>query len=376
VKRRNYFVDRVCVTVARGAAIMGALSSVGMLLCAQPVQAPAAMINPQELNKLCGRVAVLMEAGGVTISELQRAAVPLVESTRGVCIQAQLRPNRSLPSYALLSNVRAYLALWDAVPKPFPFPEASQKQVGELRDDAARLEAHMRGLLEFNDRRLTPPDPANLARYAESNRRMGAPNPSNPRVVFFGDSITDFWRLNEYFPGKDYVNRGIAGQTTGEMLQRIQDDVIALKPQAVVILAGTNDLAREVPVAAIESNYRSFVTIANANKIKVIFASVLPVSDYHKDANVTYERTPARPLELIRALNDWLKSFCAGNQCTYLDYHSATADSSGQFQRDLSDDGLHPNDKGYRVMAPLVAAAISRSLSPAPAPVPAKPQKR
>ena len=215
---------------------------------AQSLQPSSAVIPPQDLIPLCGRLVTLMEAGGVAMPELQRAAAPVIENARGNCVQVQLRANRSQPSYLLLSSLRAYLALADALPKPFPFPEAAQRQFAELRDAATRLDSHFRALLEFNDRRLTPPDPGNLARYAETNRKVSAPGPSNPRVVFFGDSITDFWRLNEYFPEKDYLNRGIAGQTTGEMLQRMQADVVALRPQAVLILAGTNDLARDIPV--------------------------------------------------------------------------------------------------------------------------------
>lgn len=349
----------------------------GMRIWAQVVQSSPAVIPPQELIPLCARLVTLMESGGVAIPELQRAAAPVIENARGNCAQIQLRTNRSQPSYLLLSNLRAYLALADAVAKPFPFPEAAQRQFTELRDASTRIDSHFRALLDFNDRRLTPPDPGNLARYAEANRKASAPNTANPRVVFFGDSITDFWRLNEYFPEKDYLNRGIAGQTTGEMLQRMKADVVDLHPQAVLILAGTNDLARDIPVAAIESNYESMAALATANKIKPVFAALLPVSDYHKDQNPTYERTPARPLASIRALNDWLKSFCTKNSFAYVDYYSATVDETGRLKGDMGDDGLHPNNKGYRVMAPLAAAAIEKSVAPSPpAAPPQKPKRR
>jgi lysophospholipase L1-like esterase len=357
-------------------AIAFGLSCALALGWSQPVQPSAAVIAPQEFDKLCGRVVTLMESGGVAIPELLRAAAPIVENTRGSCVQAQLRPNRSEPSYAILTNVRAYLALVDVVPKPFPFPEAAQKQFAEIRDSATRLDAHVRGLLAFNDRRLVPADPANRARYAEANRKAGAPNASNPRVVFFGDSITDFWRLNEYFPEKDYVNRGIAGQTTGEMLQRMRSDVVEVKPEAVIILAGTNDLARDIPVEAIESNYQAFADLAAANKIKVIFASVLPVSDHHKSVNPAYERTPFRPLAHIMALNDWIKAYCVKNNLTYLDYYSAMVDGTGQLKEELEDDGLHPNAKGYRVMGPLASAAIEKTLPVSTSSAPAKPKRR
>src|ERR1019366_4631222 len=185
-----------------------------------------------QVNELCGRLGELMEAGGVAIPELQRAAAPVIENTRQNSIQLRLRPGRGEITYSLLINLRAYLALADSVPKPFPFSEAAQRQLTELRDDATRLDAHFRTLIETRDRQLVSPDPANLARYAETNRKLPAPAPVKPRVVFFGDSITDFWHLNEYFPDSDYLNRGIGGQTSGQLLQRMKDDVINLHPEA------------------------------------------------------------------------------------------------------------------------------------------------
>ncbi|MEQ1885920.1 MAG: GDSL-type esterase/lipase family protein [Bryobacteraceae bacterium] len=342
---------------------------------AQPPQPSPAVIAPQDLVALCQRLTTLMDAGGVSVPDLQRAAAPVVESTRQTCIQVQLRPNRSEPSYSLYSNLRAYLALADAVPKPFPFPEAAQKQFAELRDASTRIDLHFRALLDFNDRRLTSSDPANIARYAEANRRAGNPDAAKPRVVFFGDSITDYWRLNEYFPETDYLNRGIAGQTTGELLQRMKPDVIDLRPQAVLILVGTNDLARGITPDAIEKNYAVMADLAAANKIKVMFASVLPVSDYHKDQNPANERTPGRPPAYILQLNVWLKEFCAKHNATYVDYFPAIADNSGFFQAELSDDGLHPNNKGYRVMAPIALAAIQKTVAPPP-PDLQKPKRR
>ncbi|MEQ1946058.1 MAG: GDSL-type esterase/lipase family protein [Bryobacteraceae bacterium] len=342
---------------------------------AQPPQPSPAVIPPQDLVTMCQRLTTLMDAGGVSVPDLQRAAAPVMESTRQSCIQLQLRPNRSEPTYALYSNLRAYLALADAVPKPFPFPEAAQKQFAELRDASTRLDLHFRALLDFNDRRLISPDPANLARYAEANRRAGTPDAAKPRVVFFGDSITDFWRLNEYFPETDYINRGIAGQTTGDLLQRMKPDVLDLRPQAVVILAGTNDLARGIVPDTVERNYAVMADLAAANKIKVLFASVLPVSDYHKGQNPANERTPGRPPAYILQLNDWLKDFSAKHNATYVDYFPAMADGSGFFQAELSDDGLHPNNKGYRLMAPIALAAIQKTVAPPP-PDLQKPKKR
>jgi lysophospholipase L1-like esterase len=330
---------------------------------AAPAQTP--LLTIPQVNELCSRLGSLMEAGGVAISDLQRAAAPVIENTRQNCIQLRARPGRAEMTYSLLMNLRSYLALADSVPKPFPFPEAAQKQLAELRDDATRLDTHFRALLENRERQLLSADPANLERYAEANRKLGSPSPAKPRVIFFGDSITDFWRLNEYFPDSGYINRGISGQTSGQLLQRLKADVIDLHPQAVVLLIGTNDLARGTTVAAIDSNDQMLADVAAANKIKVIVASLLPVSDHHKDEDPAYERTPQRPPASILAVNERLKTFSAQRGYGYLDYFSATVDSAGQFKEDLSDDGLHPNGKGYRVMAPLVAAAIDKALAPA-----------
>jgi lysophospholipase L1-like esterase len=344
-----------------------------------PAQGPGeASSNPlmgaAQVNQLCGRLGELMEAGGVAVPDLLRAAAPVIENTRQDCIQLRLLPGRGRTTYSLLMNLRSYLVLADSVPKPYPFPEAAQKQLTELRDDATRLDAHFRALVENRDRQLASPDPANLARYADANRKLGPAVAGKPRVVFFGDSITDFWRLNEYFPDSGYINRGIAGQLSGHLLQRMKDDVIDLRPEAVLILVGTNDLSREVPVAAIESNYQMLADLAAAYKIKVLFGAVLPVSDYHKDVEPSYERTLQRPPAQIKALNEWLQKFCAQRGYAYVDYFTATVDPAGQFQAELSDDGLHPNAKGYRVMAPLAAAAIDKTL--APVETSQKPKKR
>ena len=340
----------------------------------QTTPAQTALLTNPQVAELCGRLGELMDAGGVAVPDLARAAAPVIENTRQNCIQLRIRPGRGQITYSLLTNLRAYLALADSVPKPFPFPEAAQKQLAELRDDATRLDAHFRALLDNRDALLANPDPANLKRYADANGKLGAPAPGKPRVVFFGDSITDRWRLNEYFPDRDYVNRGIAGQTSGQLLQRIKEDVIDLHPQAVLILVGTNDLARGTPVSAIEANYQMLADLAAFHKIKVLFSSLTPVSDYHKDQDPAYERTPQRPAAFIVALNGWLQKFCMQRGYGYVDYHAATVDTAGQFQQDLSDDGLHPNAKGYRLMAPLAGAAIDKIL--APAQTPAKPKRR
>jgi lysophospholipase L1-like esterase len=331
------------------------------------------LLNAAGMNQLCARTIQLMDAGGVAVPELQRAAGPIIEAARQSCAVLEAKPGTTQPVFAVMSSVRAYLTLSDAVPKPFPFPETAQKQLDELRLDWTRIESHFRALLDSKEARLANPDRDNLKRYAEDNRKLAAPDPSKPRIVFFGDSITDLWRLNEYFPDRSFVNRGIGGQITSEMLGRLKADVINLRPAAVVILAGTNDLARGIPLTGIEDNLLMIADLCDTYRIKVIFASVLPVSDYHKAENKSNERTPARPPVFIKALNEWIESFCVNRHHIYLNYHAAMVDATGQLKEDLGDDGLHPNAKGYRIMAPLALEAISRALPPKPVAAPVAP---
>jgi len=202
-----------------------------------------------------------------------------------------------------------------------------------------------------------------LARYRDQNAHLSPPGPGENRVVFFGDSITDWWPLPQYFPGKPYVNRGISGQTTSQMLVRFQQDVIALHPRAVVILAGTNDIAGNtgpMRLEDIEANYTSLAELAVANKIRVIFSSVLPVHNYTPQSQELFaQRSPDKILEL----NRWLNAYCAARRCLYLDYFSALVDSHGLLQRGLADDGLHPNKEGYKVMARVAKSAIQKALN-------------
>jgi lysophospholipase L1-like esterase len=202
-----------------------------------------------------------------------------------------------------------------------------------------------------------------LARYREANAALKPPAPSENRVVFFGDSITDIWHLDEYFPGKPYINRGIGGQTTPQMLIRFRQDVIDLHPKVVVILAGTNDIAGNtgpMRIEDIEANYASMAELAGANNIRVSFSSVLPVHNYTPQSQNMYAgRSPAKILEL----NRWLKNYVAEHtDCIYLDYFSAMVDDNGLLKRDLAEDGLHPNSAGYKIMAPLAEAAIDKAL--------------
>ena len=202
-------------------------------------------------------------------------------------------------------------------------------------------------------------DYGQLGRYREANAALRAPAPDENRVVFFGDSITDGWRLDESFPGKPYVNRGISGQTTAQMLLRFRQDVIGLKPAAVVILAGTNDIAGNTGTATqamIEDNLQSMAELARAHGIRVVLASVLPVSDYPW-------RPGLQPADKVRRLNAWIGDYARRSGATYLDYWSALADAQGGMDAKLAADGVHPTPAGYAVMAPLAQKAIDRALA-------------
>lgn len=207
-----------------------------------------------------------------------------------------------------------------------------------------------------------------LARYRDDNAKVTAPAKNEARVVFMGDSITDSWddpKYGGFFPGKPYVDRGISGQTTPQMLIRFRPDVIALHPKVVVILAGTNDLAGNtgpMSLESIEDNLSSMSELARANNIRVVIASILPVSDYEMRDGKPIVRTTQRPPEKIRALNEWIKNYVSANKLIYLDYYSAMIDDKGFLKDELSEDGLHPNAKGYEVMAPLAEQAIAKAL--------------
>jgi lysophospholipase L1-like esterase len=206
-----------------------------------------------------------------------------------------------------------------------------------------------------------------LVRYHDANAKLGPPAKDEQRIVFFGDSITDGWKLDQYFPGQPYVNRGIGGQSTYHMLLRFRPDVIDLKPKAVVILAGTNDISsttEQYKLETIKSNFLSMADLAQANGIRVVIASITLVSDYNKDkSGAAVVRTVLRPPAMIGELNAWLKDLCDKRGFVYLDYFSALADEKGMLKEDLAKDGLHPNEKGYEVMTPLARAAIRAVLA-------------
>lgn len=201
-----------------------------------------------------------------------------------------------------------------------------------------------------------------LGRYQADNSRVQPPKPGESRVVFLGDSITDSWNLPVYFPGKPYFNRGISAQTTPNLLLRFRQDVIALQPKVVIILAGTNDIAGNTgPISLddIENNFASMIDLAHAHHIAVVVSSVLPVSNYTQQSQRFFAE---RPMDQILALNQSLKKMANNTGSIYLDYFSATVDNKGMLKRELSEDGLHPNAAGYRIMASLAEQAIANAL--------------
>ena len=319
------------------------------------------LLSSHDLAASITRSVQLVESTSLTVPGLARAAAPVLENCKQAQQNLRAGGNRDARQfYSLLTGLRSYLALADALPRPFPFPTAATSQFTELRLLVARLDTHFGALLGNLNARLRNPDRDNLRRYAEDNTRIGAPASDKPRIVFLGDSITDSWRLNEYFPDSDFVNRGISGQITGQMLGRMKADVIDLKPKAVVILAGTNDIARGVSVKAIENNLTMIAELAKLHGVKVILASLLPVHDYNKEKNPRFFRSGQRPPKTILELNDWIRSYCRRNRHTFLDYFSKMVDQNGALTHELSADGLHPNAAGYRVMAPLVWNAIMK----------------
>ena len=199
-----------------------------------------------------------------------------------------------------------------------------------------------------------------LGRYYADNQKLMQSPPEPGRVVFMGDSITDGWKLAQYFPGKPYVNRGISGQTTPQMLVRVFPDVVALKPTALLVFAGTNDIAGNTgpsTLIMIENNLQAITELAQAHGIKVILCSLTPVSDY-----TNRKQTVQRPPADILKLNAWIRDYAARADAGFADYFAALVDDTGMLKQGFSGDGLHPNDRGYALMVPVAEAAIAKAL--------------
>jgi lysophospholipase L1-like esterase len=200
-----------------------------------------------------------------------------------------------------------------------------------------------------------------LAKFKEANLKLAPPAPGENRVVFMGDSITEAWKIegaDGFFPGKPYLNRGISGQTTPQMVLRFRQDVIDLKPKVVVILAGTNDVAGNTgleTIDQIEGYLASMAQLATANGIKVVLCSVLPAYDYPWKPGL-------EPAPKILAINEWLKSYAAAHHHVYVDFHAAMKDARDGLPSTLSHDGVHPTHAGYEIMTPLAEAGIQKAL--------------
>jgi lysophospholipase L1-like esterase len=206
-----------------------------------------------------------------------------------------------------------------------------------------------------------------LAKFRDADKELPPPAADETRVVFMGDSITEGWGMKAtatspargvFFPGKPYLNRGISGQTSPQMLVRFRQDVIDLKPKVVLILAGTNDIAEntgKMTLEETEGNLESMVELARANKIRPVLCSVLPSTDFwwHKGL---------QPASKIKALNEWIKMYAAKNDIVYVDYYSAMVNEEGGLKKELSPDGVHPNAAGYAIMAPLAESGIAEAL--------------
>ena len=225
-----------------------------------------------------------------------------------------------------------------------PAPDEPSPELKKLRTD---LEAAQKKLQDWPQ----------LGRYQKDNAAVTA----NPDVVFMGDSITDNWgrRYGKFFPGKPFLNRGIGGQTTPQMLIRFRADVIAFKPKVVVILAGTNDIAGNTgpsTLEMIENNLTSMAELAKANGIRVVLSAVMPVCDYIRP------QTERRPPAKIIALNKWIQDYATASGHVYLDYYTPMLDENQMLKKELTFDGLHPNDAGYELIAPLAEKAIAAAL--------------
>jgi lysophospholipase L1-like esterase len=255
----------------------------------------------------------------------------------------------------------AFLGMSALAQEPGNLPETKAPAPAQPAPAAAQQPAPQRdAYLTEHDKQLLRDFPW-LARFKEDDLKLGPPAPGENRVVFMGDSITEGWHFkgpNGSFDGKPYINRGISGQTTPQMVLRFRQDVIDLKPKVVVILAGTNDIAGNtgpMTIQQTEENIASMTDLAAANHIRVVLCSILPAFDYPWKPGLT-------PAPKIIEINRWMKAWAADHGYIYVDYHSAMKDERDGLPPILSHDGVHPLPAGYAIMAPLVEAGIKKAL--------------
>ena len=237
-------------------------------------------------------------------------------------------------------------------------PALAQQTAPATTDPAAAAHKQAEDFMTARNRQLLT-DFGWLGHFADADAKLGAPAPGENRVVFMGDSITEGWHLDQFFPGKPYINRGISGQTTPQMLVRFRQDVIDLKPKAVIILAGTNDIAGNTgPMTPeqTEENLKSMAELAAASGIHVVLSSIPPAKAFPWKPEL-------KPADTILAINAWIKAYAAEKGYAYVDYHSATKDAENGLPVNLSKDGVHPNAAGYTVMTPLAEAGIEKALA-------------
>jgi lysophospholipase L1-like esterase len=346
------------------ALLLLAASAVWAQQSPQPARQTGPLLGNKEAGELATRMVQLVESTAVAMPGLVRASEPVTQSAQMTLAAMLQTPGNPTITWQFLNEIKSYLALFDSIPRPYPFPAEADRQYTELREGLVRFQEQFEALLAASETvdRARAADPNGLSRYADADSKL-LPAGKTPRVVFLGDSITDSWRLNEYFTGRDFVNRGIGGQSTSQMLARFRQDVLALNPKIVVILGGTNDIANGVSANQIADNLVMMADLAKAQGIKVVLASITPVSDYHKDVDPRYEMTKGRSPAIIQAVNTRIQALCNTGGFVWMDYYSALVDPMGQMKADLSDDGLHPNAKGYRVMSPVVIGTIDGILA-------------
>ena len=285
----------------------------------------------------------LIEGSMVAVPGLARIGAPLLGGIKKTVAQMKAEGPKPGTVYSYLIQLRGYSSVLEALPKTAP-----ASQLEELAAIAGFTDDYLRRLLAETEAKLVNPDRDQLGYFAELNRTVMAPSPAKPRVVFLGDSIMSDWRLNEYFQTKDYINRAISGQITSQFLGRMRADVVQLKPAAVLVHGGLNDLGNGIAMETTQGNFQMIADMARANGIRVIFTSMLPIRrDWDSEVN-----------KKIKAMNDWLRNFSKQRGLAFCDFHTAAVAADGRLRVELSDDGKHPNAAGYRQLAPAAQACI------------------